>query len=274
MTASPFNELWSFIPVVGDDAGSTTKLWIARQSRFISVASQVEVQADGTIATPESQATLRIRWRPDVSQNSRWIDPNGRLWLTSGWEEVGRQKYLDVGVARFGFIESGVTGTFTPPTNWAMQHKADSTPVQTLEIAHFIEAQGSGYVIQEADDPVSQRVGFRVTVPPGGYQVTLGGFMLEAIVDGALITWPVLLPGGQTSIMGIIFLGSSALIPTAQDRISNIRDEDTYWPAGSREEPVFDYDMLRLYTSEQATALDTSIQGLAIGDEIRIQSAS
>ena len=155
MTASPFNELWGFIPVVGDDSGKTVKIWIARQSRFISVAAQVEVKADGTFQTPESQATLRIRWRPDVSQNSRWVDPNGRLWLTSGWEEVGRQKYLDVGIARFGYIESGVTGTFIPPSNWPLQHKADSSPVSTLQIDHFIEQSGSGWVIQTPDDPVS-----------------------------------------------------------------------------------------------------------------------
>ena len=98
--------------------------------------------------------------------------------------------------------------------------------------------------------------------------------MLEGIVDGALITWPVLLPSGQTSVMGIIHLGDAALIPQAQDRIGNITDSDTYWPAGSREEPAFTYDMLRLYTSDQATAFDTSIQSLAIGDTIRIQSAS
>ena len=167
-----------------------------------------------------------------------------------------------------------MTGTFTPPSNWPLQLKADSSPVSTLEIAHFIEASGSGWVIQEADDPVSQRVGFRVSIPPGGYEVAMEGFVLESIPDGALITWPVLLPGGQTSVMGIIHLGSNALIPQAQDRIGNIRDEDTYWPAGSREEPAFYYDMLRLYTNDQGTAFDTSIQGLAIGDEIRIQSAS
>ncbi len=270
-----FNELWDFIPVVGDDAGSTIKVWIARQSRFISVASQVEVLADGTIQTPESQATLRIRWRPDVSQNSRWVDPNGRLWVTSGWEEIGRQKYLDVGIARFGFIESGVAGTFTPPSNWPLQLKADSSPVSTLEIAHFIEAQGSGWVIQEAADPVSQRVGFRVSVPAGGYKVAVPpGFVLESIPDGALITWPVLLPGGQSSVMGIIWLGDAALIPQAQDRISNIQDVDTYWPAGSRPEPMFVYDMVRLYSTAEATAFDTSIQSLGIGDTIRIQSAS
>ena len=270
-----FNELWDFIPVVGDDAGKTIKVWIARQSRFISVASQVEVQADGTFQTPESQATLRVRWRPDVSQNSRWVDPTGRLWLTSGWEEVGRQKYLDVGIARFGYIESGVSSTFTPPANWPLQHKADSSPVQALEIAHFIETQGSGEVVQQADDPVSQRKGFRVSIPPGGYKVAVPpGFVMEALVDGALVSWPVLLPGGQTSVMGVIHLGGAALIPQAQDRIGNIQDSDTFWPAGSREEPAFTYDVLRLYTSDQATAFDTSIQRLAIGDTIRIQSAS
>ena len=167
-----------------------------------------------------------------------------------------------------------MSSTFTPPTNWPLQHRADGSPVSTLEIAHFIETLGSGEVVQQADDPVSQRKGFRVSIPPGGYKVAMSGFVMESLVDGALVSWPVLLPGGQTSVMGIIHLGGAALIPQAQDRIGNIRDEDTYWPAGSRAEPAFVYDMLRLYTSDQATAFDTSIQRLAIGDTIRIQSAS
>ena len=272
---TPLNELWDFLPSVGDSAGESVKVWIGRSSRFIAVASKVEVLADGTIQTPESQATLRVRWRPDVSQNSRWIDPNGRLWVTSGWEEIGRQQYLDVGIARFGYIESGPVGAFIPPDNWPLLNTVDNSAVETLEINHFIEASGSGWLIQDADDPVSQRVGFRVSIPPGGFTVEVPpGFVLEAIVDGALITWPVLLPGGSTSVMGIIHLGMAELIPQAQDRIGNIRAEDTFWPAGSREEPANVYDMLRLWTSEQATAFDTSIQGLAIGDTIRIQSAS
>ena len=271
---TPLNELWDFLPSVGDSAGESVKIWIGRSSRFIAVASKVEVLADGTIQTPESQTTLRIRWRPDVSQNSRWVDPNGRLWVTSGWEEIGRQQFLDVGIARFGYIESGPVGAFIPPTNWPLLNTVDNSPVETLEINHFIEASGSGWVVQDSDDPVSQRVGFRVSIPPGGFTVGPGGFVLEAIADGALITWPVLLPGGSTSVMGIIHLGMAELIPQAQDRIGNIRAEDTFWPAGSRPEPAFVYDTLRLYTSDQATAFDTSIQGLAIGDTIRIQSAS
>ena len=210
---------------------------------------------------------------PDVSQNSRWLDPEGRLWLTSGWEEVGRKEWLDVGVARFGYIETGVGETFVAPSNWPLLNRVDSSPVEALQIDHFIEQSGSGWMIQTPDDPVSQRVGFRVTIPPGGYEVAMEGFVLEGIVDGALISWPILLPGGQTSIMGVIWLGNSALIPQAQDRLGNIRVQDTYWPAGSREEPAFTYDMLRLYANDQATAFDTSIQSLSIGDIIRIQSS-
>ena len=89
MTASPFNELWDFIPVVGDDAGKTVKLWIARQSRFIFRC--FTGGGPGRRDLPDAGIFRRRSasdWRPDVSQNSRWVDPNGRLWLTSGWEEV------------------------------------------------------------------------------------------------------------------------------------------------------------------------------------------
>ena len=267
-------ELWTFLPRVGDDADAAVQLWVSRPLRFISVASRVEVLADGTIQTPESQATLRIRWRADVSANSRWIDPHGRLWQTAGWEEVGRMQFLDVGIGRFGYIESGAPTSFVPPSNWPLLNALDNSPVETLQIDHFIEQSGSGWIVQDEDDPVSQRVGFRVSIPPGGFTVPPSGFVLESIPEGGLITWPVILPGGQTSVMGIIQLGNQNLNAQAEGRISSIIPTDTFWPAGSREEPAFSYDMLRLYTSDQASAFDTTIQSLAIGDVVRLQSSS
>ena len=267
-------EVWTLIPRVGDDADTTVSIWVGRSNRFIAVSSRVEALADGTILTPESQATLRIRWRPDISANSRWIDPYGRLWETSGWEDVGRQQFLDVGIARFGYIASGPTEVFVPPTNWPLQNGTDDSPVQTLQIAHFIEASGSGWVVQDAADPTSQRVGFRVAIPPGRFTVAATGFVLAPIFEGGLATWAVLLPGGQPSVMGVIHLGSQQLLQQAEARIGAIGDSDAFWPAGSRPEPMFSYDMLRLYTTTQANAFDTTIQGLTVGDIIRIQSVS
>ena len=116
------------------------------------------------VQLPAATRTVRIRWVPNLSVATEFIDPYGSVWLVDGWRESGRRQWLDIGISRYASY-SGLppTGDFLPPAGWQLVD-GDGVPVRSIPITHA----------QRATDAAFTLLGYQSTVPAGGYATADG----------------------------------------------------------------------------------------------------
>ncbi len=94
---------------------------------------------------PESTVTLRTRYRTDIDTTSALEGPDGRLWFAHETLEVGRRKWLDIGLSTYPGIvtvpdDSGTSTDFDPPAGWGLM--AGGNPVSSLDVATATYGRG------------------------------------------------------------------------------------------------------------------------------------
>ena len=211
----PLNEVWDYRRGGGDGFTFAVdeKVWVERVEGFgIDATVKLLDLNDGSGGTvdPEATRSIRIRWRPDLSNEVSLRDPLGRDWFINGWQEVGRQRFIDLSVSYYAQvvingvrvqvvagggvdgISPGVVpllggGEFPPnvegPWGWKLQSRGES--VFELEIDQFLDAAGNimppSHVdrdLRTADGPGTRdRRAFTVRAPLGfTYSTWAGGF--------------------------------------------------------------------------------------------------
>ena len=177
-----FRDRWVLDPFEGR-SDLTSVAVQERPGVVLNVTTRVLEDGDGVIQVPESSKTIRIRWREDISALARWIDPYGREWLTDGFVEVGRRKFIDVSVSRFGFLVSGGSGPFVAPDGWVLvDRESPPNPVQELVIDGFV----GGRTARVAASSSADAYGLNFKVPAGGWALS-ANFPLATEVDAGLL---------------------------------------------------------------------------------------
>ena len=145
------NEIWTVVHAVN----SFTPLW-ADPRRLDSPLATVGQPRDfdGILTEPESTITLRTRYRPDIRVGAALVGPDERIWYVNELLEVGRHKYLDLGLSTYlqetstiqppdpadplNAVESRKwPASFTPPENWPFL--AGGEPLEELVIQTVTE---------------------------------------------------------------------------------------------------------------------------------------
>ena len=104
---------------------------------------------DGVVVPPRETVTVRIRWRPEVDVNTRFIDQDGGWWFVNETAEVGRRRWLDVGLSSYPADErrsglasppdDGTVAGWTPPAGWPFM--VGGSPLAVLTLA-TVQADG------------------------------------------------------------------------------------------------------------------------------------
>lgn len=128
------SEIWSIVR-----QGSIEPIWVEPRldSALSTVGESIHLQS-GAILRALSTVTLRVRWRADVGVNDIWRDPLRRPWYVNEVLDVGRRRYLDVGLSTYGEVSATISTVpqspdFTPPAAWNMT-LTNGTPWHNLEI--------------------------------------------------------------------------------------------------------------------------------------------
>ena len=133
---------------------SLTPVWAERRldSPLATVPGPVDV--NGTLTDPISSATLRMRYRDDVVPGlTMQRAGETRLWNVGETLEIGRRKFLDVGLASYptpltivpdptgpDMPDPVVPDTYTPPTGWGFE--VDGAPLRTLTLTNVQTGPG------------------------------------------------------------------------------------------------------------------------------------
>ena len=119
-----------------------TDMWGARMltSPLATVGASI-VTAQGRIR-PSQTVTIRVRFREDIETNTVITDEQGRNWFVAEVLEIGRRRFLDVGMSFYAPIAvptdtpdpnpPAPTDPWTPPAYWGMTFDGD--PIRSLEI--------------------------------------------------------------------------------------------------------------------------------------------
>ena len=148
--------------------GPSVNVWAGHS--FASGLATVGQQIDqgGKLYAPLSTVVVRVRWRPDVTTESRLIDGDGRLWRVNETLEVGRRRWLDVSVSTYDLPAPSVVAwpEGQQPAGWRVQWRtgagARGVPIPPRYVAEV--------VIGESFAADGLRV-FRALIPAPGWAV-------------------------------------------------------------------------------------------------------
>ena len=168
------DRIWRLYPA---GSGSSLTLW-AGQS-FTSGLAVIGQQVDqgGVLYSPLSTVVLRIRWRADVSIESRLVDSRGRVWRVNEVEEVGRFQWIDVSVSTYDLPGEATSpdnqpgdDAFIPPSGWRLQFRNGAGVRDVFSPERFVDTMTIGAVgeVFILGQPVQI---FNVLIPTGGYAV-------------------------------------------------------------------------------------------------------
>ena len=247
------DRIWKLYPVAsGRPDSEFDRVWVEDTAQ-VAIAplprDQVAVIESGVhilrnAGEPVSTRTLRIRYRVDISTDSLFEDESGRFWMVSGFEEVGRRRWLDVSVTHYELAQ-----TVTPPDpvdpqmpsaapqpGWTLQDRTGAA-VRVLTIASFVlNARAS-------------RVGVRFLVPAGGWEVG-PGFDITA-------TYSVEDAQGRDTLMTVV--------NTEQDEIDANLEAGDQWPGGNA----------RVFLTRDGVTNDVSgtLDDYSIGDQFTVTAS-
>ena len=157
--------------------GTPISVWAGHS--FTSGLATVGQQIDqgGVLYAPLSTNVIRIRWRDDISIESRWRDARGRIWRTNEVEEVGRFQWLDVSVSTYDLPGEAVAPDnlpgdpdFVPPAGWRLQFRSGAGVRNVYDPPRYVNTMRVGAVstVNILGQPIPV---FNVLIPTGGYAV-------------------------------------------------------------------------------------------------------
>ncbi len=111
-------------------------------SPLATVGPAIPTPAGGRLR-PTQTVTIRARWRNDVGVDTQIMDAEDRVWFANEVLEIGRRRWLDVGMSHYTSTvppsdepdpdPPPPTDPFTPPASW--NFTLDGTPIRSLELA-------------------------------------------------------------------------------------------------------------------------------------------
>ena len=214
-------------------SGESVTVW-AGQS-FASGLAVIGQQVDrgGVLYSPLSTVVIRIRWRPDVSIDSRWVDSRGRVWRTNEVADVGRFKFLDASVSTYDLPGEAVApdtqpgdASFIPPAGWYLQYRNGASVRDIFDPPRFVShltigAVGEVFVLGQSISI------FNVLVPSGGWAVAAG--QDTWIDDGIDAT----IQGGESSFDGFS-VGVLEPNPSWRTVVANVFTAGTEFPTADQ----------------------------------------
>ncbi len=144
------DRVWTLYPRSFRSPGEP--VWIGIQSRSLLAARARDRAAEASLSglRPVETVAYRMRWRPDVTLGSLFVDTDNRVWYVNETLEVGRQLWLDVGCSRYGarevaarIPEDRADPTFRAPAGWRLVNGSD-VPVNVVRVGDSREDELTG----------------------------------------------------------------------------------------------------------------------------------
>ena len=111
-----------------------------QDSPLATVGESLDI--DGVAVPPRETVTVRMRWRAGVDVNTRFTGRDGGVWFVNETAEVGRRRWLDVGLSSYPADErrsglatppdDGTVEGWTPPGGWPFAVGGEPLAVLTI----------------------------------------------------------------------------------------------------------------------------------------------
>ena len=181
--------------------GAAQTVWASHTfgSGLATVGQQIDLA--GVLYAPLSTVVLRIRWRNDITTDTRWEDEDGRYWRTNEILEVGRRRFLDVSISTYDLPDTTPAALLAwpegqQPVGWHIQWRTQGPGVNDVPTPGQYVAE---LVVRNSFVFGNQRL-FDALIPSPGWGVASG---ITRWLDPSNLSIPATSQGSTLSSIGL-----------------------------------------------------------------------